>query len=103
MIKNIITLLLLPNVLQSLVDREGLAAINIAAMSTKQAIDNKQFAEATELWNDTENIVEKYTHGVNFYNILKWGPAQKLEIKYQSAIGELSIGQVIPCCMRICS
>ncbi|KAI0236967.1 Retinoid-inducible serine carboxypeptidase [Lamellibrachia satsuma] len=73
----------------SLVDREGLAAINIVAMSTKQAIDNKQFAEATKLWNDAENIVEKYTHGVNFYNILKWGPAQKLEIKYQSAIESL--------------
>ena len=65
-----------------------MAAINAAAMATKQAVDAGQFDKATQLWSDTENIIEKYTHGVNMYNILKWGPSAKLQIKHQSAIGE---------------
>ena len=74
--------------MQSLVDRGGLAAINAAAMATKQAVDAGQFDKATQLWSNTEDIIEKYTHGVNMYNILKWGASEKLEIKHQSAIGE---------------
>uniref|UniRef100_A0A4D5R9R6 Carboxypeptidase n=1 Tax=Scolopendra viridis TaxID=118503 RepID=A0A4D5R9R6_SCOVI len=54
----------------SLIDESGLRAINDSAYNVKGAIDKKDFAKATELWNVAETVVQKYTNNVNFYNIL---------------------------------
>ena len=77
--------------LQSLIDREGLAAINKVAKATKQAVNAGNFEKATELWNTAEKMVENCTHGVNFYNILKWQADQKKNYKHRSTIGGYSI------------
>ena len=79
--------------LQSLIDREGLAAINSIAKATKQAVDVGKFEKATELWNTAEKMVENCTHGVNFYNILKWEADEKKgkNFKHRSTIGGYSI------------
>nr|XP_046270268.1 retinoid-inducible serine carboxypeptidase [Scatophagus argus] len=68
----------------SLLDDAGLADVNSAAEAVKKAMEQQQFAEATELWSVTETVVEQNTNGVNFYNIL----TQDSDDKLTSSAGE---------------
>ncbi|XP_053299193.1 retinoid-inducible serine carboxypeptidase [Pleuronectes platessa] len=68
----------------SLLDDNGLAAVSSAAEMVKQAVEQQQFLKATELWSMTETVVEQYTNGVNFYNILTQDPDEKV----RSSVGE---------------
>ncbi|MBN3314254.1 TRI25 ligase, partial [Atractosteus spatula] len=58
----------------SLLDDRGLEEVNAAAMAVKQAMEQGDFQKATELWSNTETVVEQNTNGVNFYNILTQDP-----------------------------
>jgi len=55
----------------SLIDDEGYAAINKAALATKKAVENGQWERATNLWSHTEQVIMKNADNVDFYNILK--------------------------------
>uniref|UniRef100_A0A3Q2TYB6 Carboxypeptidase n=1 Tax=Fundulus heteroclitus TaxID=8078 RepID=A0A3Q2TYB6_FUNHE len=68
----------------SLLDDNGLADVNSAAQKVKQAVEQQQFLQATELWSVTETVVEQNTNGVNFYNILTPEPDEK----FTSTAGE---------------
>ncbi|XP_064598929.1 retinoid-inducible serine carboxypeptidase-like [Liolophura sinensis] len=61
----------------SLVDRTGLKRIQAAALKTQMLVDAGKWTEATNSWSVTEDIVEQTTNGVNFYNILQWGSAER--------------------------
>lgn len=54
----------------SLLDDNGLEEVNKAAKEVQQALDQGQYEKATEMWSITENVIERNTNGVNFYNIL---------------------------------
>jgi len=56
------------------IDANGLKSINAAAASCQDAVNKKQWAEATNLWGDAENAVEDASANVNFYNILDRSP-----------------------------
>ncbi|XP_029293729.1 retinoid-inducible serine carboxypeptidase [Cottoperca gobio] len=58
----------------SLLDDSGLADVSSAAEAVKRAVEQQQFAKATELWSVAETVVEQNTNGVNFYNILTQEP-----------------------------
>jgi len=55
----------------SLIDDEGYAAINKAALATKKAVENGEWERATNLWSFTEQVIMKNADNVDFYNILK--------------------------------
>ncbi|XP_062886779.1 retinoid-inducible serine carboxypeptidase isoform X1 [Mobula hypostoma] len=55
----------------SLLDDRGLDEVSATAAKVQAAIEAGQYQQATELWAQTEDIIEKCTDGVNFYNILK--------------------------------
>ena len=73
---------------KSLVDKEGLAAINKKAQQCKSALDQGKFDNATKLWSDTENVVESKTNGVNFYNILKWSGSEQQMSSSRNYVGQ---------------
>lgn len=54
----------------SLLDDNGLKAVQKAADSVQDALSRGQYDKATELWSMTEDVIEENTDGVNFYNIL---------------------------------
>ena len=54
---------------QSLVDSEGLAAVQAAAEEARRAAQSGDWENATEHWAYTEVVVIERTHGVDFYNI----------------------------------
>ncbi|XP_051889272.1 retinoid-inducible serine carboxypeptidase [Pristis pectinata] len=54
----------------SLLDDRGLAEVGAAAAEVQAAVEAQDYRRATELWAQTENIIERCTDGVNFYNIL---------------------------------
>lgn len=54
----------------SLVDENGLEAINRQANVTKQAFDQGKFAQSTSEWARTQNVVFQKTDGVDFYNVI---------------------------------
>ncbi|XP_054615900.1 retinoid-inducible serine carboxypeptidase isoform X1 [Dunckerocampus dactyliophorus] len=58
----------------SLLDDRGLKEVSGAAEAVKDAVEQKQFQKATELWSVAETVVEQNTNGVNFYNILSQEP-----------------------------
>ncbi|XP_066560291.1 retinoid-inducible serine carboxypeptidase [Amia ocellicauda] len=58
----------------SLLDDRGLAEVDGAARAVQQAVQRGEFEKATELWSNTENVVEQNTNFVNFYNILTQDP-----------------------------
>ncbi|XP_070778637.1 retinoid-inducible serine carboxypeptidase [Enoplosus armatus] len=62
----------------SLLDDYGLADVSSAAEAVKKAVEQQQFAKATELWSMAETVVEQNTNGVNFYNILTQDPDDKV-------------------------
>ncbi|GAB0094582.1 retinoid-inducible serine carboxypeptidase [Sergentomyia squamirostris] len=53
------------------IDRKGFSAIVADTMKTQEAINRRDFRRATKLWGETEKTIQKYTYGVDFYNILK--------------------------------
>jgi len=55
----------------SLVDNAGFSAINASAYAVKAAIEKQDFGKATELWMDTEKVIDRVTNGVSFYNIMQ--------------------------------
>ncbi|KAF6719830.1 Retinoid-inducible serine carboxypeptidase [Oryzias melastigma] len=63
----------------SLLDDSGLADVNSAAEAVKQAVEQRSFLKATELWSVAETVVEQNTNGVNFYNILTQESEDKLK------------------------
>lgn len=64
-----------------MVDKPGLQSINKSAMQTQHAVDQGKFKEATTLWSQTEDVISMTTHGVDFYNILKWGSGEAQQLK----------------------
>lgn len=55
----------------SLLDTNGLTAVNAAADQVNQSIGKGDYKKAVELYGTTQNVISKYTNNVNFYNILK--------------------------------
>uniref|UniRef100_A0A8D2IN51 Carboxypeptidase n=1 Tax=Varanus komodoensis TaxID=61221 RepID=A0A8D2IN51_VARKO len=54
----------------SLLDDKGLKEVTTAAKKILDAMNKREFKLATLLWSRAEDIIEEYTNGVNFYNIL---------------------------------
>uniref|UniRef100_A0A8C5WSV2 Carboxypeptidase n=2 Tax=Laticauda laticaudata TaxID=8630 RepID=A0A8C5WSV2_LATLA len=54
----------------SFLDDQGLKEVTTAAKKILNAINTGAFKFATLLWDKAEDIIEKNTNGVNFYNIL---------------------------------
>ncbi|XP_066470998.1 retinoid-inducible serine carboxypeptidase [Tiliqua scincoides] len=54
----------------SFLDDKGLKEVTDAAKKILDAINKQDFRKATEFWGQAEDIIEKNTNGVNFYNIL---------------------------------
>ncbi|XP_068119725.1 retinoid-inducible serine carboxypeptidase [Hyperolius riggenbachi] len=54
----------------SLLDDQGLKAVQEAADAVQDAVSKGQYEQATELWSAAEDVIEKNTDDVNFYNIL---------------------------------
>lgn len=58
--------------MQSLVDENGYDAIQAEAQLAKDAVEAGEWELATDYWASTEWVVIDKTHGVDFYNILKF-------------------------------
>jgi len=56
----------------SLVDDQGLNAIQRSATACQRAVNEGRWEDATSLWSTTEVVVQVRTHYVDFYNILKF-------------------------------
>ncbi|XP_053151475.1 retinoid-inducible serine carboxypeptidase isoform X2 [Hemicordylus capensis] len=54
----------------SFLDDRGLREVTTVAKKILDAVDKSEFKQATSLWSEAEEIIEKNTNGVNFYNIL---------------------------------
>ena len=48
---------------QSLLNEEELQKVNEVANRTQQALDKGEFAEATELWGEAEDLIEEVLEG----------------------------------------
>lgn len=59
-------------IFQSLVDDQGLDAIQRSATACQRAVEEERWEDATRLWSTTESVVMYRTHFVDFYNILKF-------------------------------
>jgi serine carboxypeptidase 1 len=56
------------------VNPRGFEEIEKAAEATIEAVDANEWRKATELWGKTEEVIERVSAGVNFYNILARNP-----------------------------
>lgn len=54
----------------SLVDEEGMEAINQQAQITKAMYSEKKYANAFDEWRKTQHVVNLKTDGVDYYNVL---------------------------------
>lgn len=54
----------------SLVDEKGRDAINVQAQYTKTVFDEGKYAQSTNEWRRTQNVVFSRTDGVDFYNVI---------------------------------
>jgi hypothetical protein len=74
-----------------LVDQEGHDAIKAEAKLAQDAIDAGDWTLATDYWASTEWVVIEKTHGVDFYNILKfedyWGRTASAELREELRFG----------------
>lgn len=52
------------------VDEDGFDKINKYALRTKKALENENFYQSTDLWYQTETVLQDETKGVDFYNVL---------------------------------
>ncbi|TKR69490.1 hypothetical protein L596_021642 [Steinernema carpocapsae] len=57
----------------SYLDDAELTEVNAQANQCQKLCDSNKWSEATECWNDMENLVGELTDGVSWYNILKRG------------------------------
>ncbi|XP_063963708.1 retinoid-inducible serine carboxypeptidase-like [Lytechinus pictus] len=55
----------------SLLDTVGFGAVQNVAEKTKEAFDQGNYSQATNLWGEAESVIEEYSDDVNFYNILE--------------------------------
>jgi hypothetical protein len=55
---------------QGVVNTEGRDGIDEVAQQCRAAVEEGRWADATQLWSDTEVAVLIYGHNVDFYNIL---------------------------------
>ncbi|XP_041477535.1 retinoid-inducible serine carboxypeptidase-like [Lytechinus variegatus] len=55
----------------SLLDTVGFGAVQNVAEKTKEAFDQGNYSQATDLWGEAESVIEEYSDDVNFYNILE--------------------------------
>ena len=69
----------------SLVDEVGLRNINKSAVETNAAAMAGKWLESTQLWGQTETVVEANAAGVNFYNVLKWGADEEVKKGLENA------------------
>lgn len=60
----------------SLLDEQGLNKVQESAKEVQDAVNSGQYDRATELWGETESVVEEFTDNVNFYNILTKDPSK---------------------------
>ncbi|XP_005999984.1 retinoid-inducible serine carboxypeptidase [Latimeria chalumnae] len=73
----------------SLLDDSGLGDVTAAAKRVQDAVLKGDYAEATEEWSNTENVIELNTNGVNFYNILTHASDEKLLATENSFLANL--------------
>ncbi|XP_055707384.1 retinoid-inducible serine carboxypeptidase-like [Phlebotomus papatasi] len=84
------------------IDRKGFAAIVGATMRTQEAVKRRDYRRGTKLWGETEKTIQKFTYGVDFYNILKPIPFKSIRknrfgVQYEedeARIHDLMNGQV---------
>lgn len=55
---------------QGFVDTDGFDKINNYALRTQKTLNAGKFAQATDLWYQTEIVLLQQTRGVDFYNVL---------------------------------
>ena len=80
---------------QSLVDAEGLEAIQVVAEKAKRAALDGNWENSTHYWAETEWVVIEKTHGVDFYNIHQfqdywgdWTDEPELQLMLSAGRGE---------------
>lgn len=56
---------------------------------TQQAVDQKQWRQATNLWGQTENVVLQVTAGIDFYNILNRGGSEARAARAKQNLGRV--------------
>lgn len=66
---------------QGFIDIDGFEKINNFAMRTKRALDAGKFFQSTDLWYQTEIVLLREAHGVDFYNVL-------FDIRYRGSESE---------------
>lgn len=60
------------------IDEVGYKKIQAKAQLTQKAVDEKKWSYATDLWAQTEDVVQEVSAGIDFYNILYRGGSNKL-------------------------
>jgi serine carboxypeptidase 1 len=75
----------------SFIDANEQQKIEANAEAIRTALRNGQYVSATNLWSDTETLVEELTDGINFYNVLQRDTQQskKTSIFYNSLTPDL--------------
>lgn len=61
----------------------GLEMIGQSASTVMKLCQAELWTNATKAWGITQDVLEKYTDGVNFYNILQWTPSETTKQKYR--------------------
>lgn len=81
----------------SLVDNGGYAAVNASAFAVKGALESGRFKDATQLWDQTEEVINKVTNGVNVYNILQptEQEASQKQGQSQKVTNEPTVGEIV--------
>uniref|UniRef100_U5EQW7 Carboxypeptidase n=1 Tax=Corethrella appendiculata TaxID=1370023 RepID=U5EQW7_9DIPT len=52
------------------VDTKGFTAIQASAIKTQHALIKGEFVQSTILWGQTENVIVRETHAIDFYNVM---------------------------------
>ncbi|KAM4664841.1 retinoid-inducible serine carboxypeptidase [Discoglossus pictus] len=79
----------------SLLDEGGLADVQQSANEVLEAMKQGQYERATELWSQTEDVIEENTDGVSFYNILtKDSPMAKNPFKANPKLKTMYLGKL---------
>nr|DBA21821.1 TPA: hypothetical protein GDO54_012950 [Pyxicephalus adspersus] len=78
----------------SLLDENGLRAVQKAADSVQDALNKGKYEEATDLWSMTEDVIEENTDGVNFYNILTQDSLMSRKENSNVKFGNLALGSL---------
>ncbi|XP_050735127.1 retinoid-inducible serine carboxypeptidase-like [Eriocheir sinensis] len=55
----------------SLIDSAGMASVDAKTDEVAAAVKAGKMTDSTKLWGEAEQLIERVTNGVNFYNILK--------------------------------